>query len=147
MKFYYGMITPSDDTIFVFGSNPEGRHGAGAAKVAWKKFGAKYYQGSGLQGNAYGLVTKDLRLPGTRNVSKEDIEANIKELYDVARTMPDKKFKIAYMNGPDKYTLNGYNGEEMVEMFMAHEIPDNIYFSCAWKPIFKEKMKEKKNGD
>lgn len=33
-KFYEGNITPSDDTIFVFGSNPEGRHGAGSAYVA-----------------------------------------------------------------------------------------------------------------
>lgn len=147
MHFYSGNITPSDDTIFVFGSNPEGRHGAGSAKIAWKKFGAKYYQGSGLQGNAYGLVTKDLRLPGTRNVSKEDIEANIKALYDVARSMPDKKFKVAYRNGANTYTLNGYNGEEMVEMFMAHEIPDNMYFSSEWKPIFAEKMTEYKNGD
>ena len=30
---YEGMITPEPNTIFVFGSNPEGRHGAGAAKV------------------------------------------------------------------------------------------------------------------
>lgn len=136
MHFYSGKITPDKDTIFVFGSNPEGRHGAGAAKVAWKKFGAIYYQGSGLQGNSYGLVTKDLRIKGTRSVSKEDIENNIKELYDVARSMPDKKFKIAYMNGPDQYTLNGYNGREMAEMFQAHEIPDNIYFSDVWKPLF-----------
>lgn len=58
---YTGDITPDADTIFVFGSNPEGRHGAGAAKIAVDKFGAKYGQGEGLQGNAYALPTKDLR--------------------------------------------------------------------------------------
>ena len=37
-KFYIGNITPEANTIFVFGSNPEGRHGAGAAKVARNQF-------------------------------------------------------------------------------------------------------------
>ena len=32
-KFYIGNVTPEANTIFVFGSNPEGRHGAGAAFV------------------------------------------------------------------------------------------------------------------
>lgn len=43
-KFYIGNITPETNTIFVFGSNPEGRHGAGAAKVARNQFGAIYGQ-------------------------------------------------------------------------------------------------------
>ena len=54
-KFYIGNVTPEANTIFVFGSNPEGRHGAGAAKVARNQFGAIYGQGEGLQGNAYAL--------------------------------------------------------------------------------------------
>ena len=58
---YTGNITPNADTIFVFGSNPEGRHGAGAAKVAREKFGAIYGQGEGLQGNAYALPTKRIK--------------------------------------------------------------------------------------
>ncbi|MCB0369444.1 MAG: AAA family ATPase, partial [Bdellovibrionales bacterium] len=51
-RYYTGNIVPEKNTVFVFGSNPEGRHGAGAAKVAVQKFGAKYGQGEGLQGNA-----------------------------------------------------------------------------------------------
>jgi hypothetical protein len=52
--------------------------------------------------------------------------------------MPEKKFKIAYRNGRDEKTLNGYSGLEMVKMFLSHPIPNNIYFSDAWKPIFDE---------
>lgn len=55
---YTGNITPDANTIFVFGSNPEGRHGAGAAKIAREQFGAIYGQGEGLQGNAYAIPTK-----------------------------------------------------------------------------------------
>lgn len=62
MKYYTGDIKPEPNTIFVFGSNPEGRHGAGAAKVAVEKFGAIYGIGEGWQGNAYAIPTKDLRV-------------------------------------------------------------------------------------
>lgn len=68
VNYYTGMIVPDDNTIFVFGSNPEGRHGAGAAKTAVQKFGAIYGQGEGLQGNAYALPTKDLRVTNTSNL-------------------------------------------------------------------------------
>ena len=61
LNFYEGNIEPSDDTIFVFGSNPEGRHGAGAAKIAREQFGAKYGVGEGLTGNAYALPTKRIK--------------------------------------------------------------------------------------
>jgi exodeoxyribonuclease-5 len=80
---YTGMITPDANTIFVFGSNPEGRHGAGAAKTAVEKFGAKYRQGEGLQGNAYALPTKDLnKASGTRwyRPGKKE-ETEVKEWY------------------------------------------------------------------
>ena len=43
------------DEIFVFGSNLEGAHGGGAAYLAWKKWGAIWGQGTGLQGQTYGI--------------------------------------------------------------------------------------------
>lgn len=43
--------------IFVFGSNLSGMHGGGAALVAFRKFGAVWGQGSGLQGQSYGIPT------------------------------------------------------------------------------------------
>ena len=43
--------------IFVFGSNLEGMHGGGAALLAYRKFGAIWGQGVGLQGQSYGIPT------------------------------------------------------------------------------------------
>ena len=43
--------------IFVFGSNLEGHHGGGAAFTAYRKFGAVWGQGVGLQGQSYGIPT------------------------------------------------------------------------------------------
>ncbi len=47
--------------IFVFGSNRQGRHGKGSALEAVRRHGAVYGQPDGLQGNSYGIVTKELR--------------------------------------------------------------------------------------
>lgn len=132
---YTGNITPDANTIFVFGSNPEGRHGAGAAKVAREQFGAIYGQGEGLQGNAYALPTKDLRVKennSLRSISPEQIIESIKKLYETARQNPDKQFKVAYRN-TDRASLNGYTGLEMIDMFLkAGSIPTNIIFSKEW---------------
>jgi len=139
-EVYEGMITDLDDKdVFVFGSNPEGRHGLGAAKTAANKFGAKYGIGRGLQGKSYGLVTKNLKAgffekltgikyekQGKRSVSEKQIRDNINELYELARKMPDHKFFIAYMaNQPN---LNGYTDKEMADMFYDKNIPNNIVF-------------------
>lgn len=138
MKYYTGNITPEPDTIFVFGSNPEGIHGAGSAKVAKNLFGAIYGQGEGLQGSAYALPTKDLRVlenRGYRSISAEQITENIRKMYRCAEEHPDKKFKVAYRNQPDERTLCGYSGRELMVMFKKAcdgNYPDNIYFSEEW---------------
>jgi hypothetical protein len=43
--------------IFVFGSNLNGFHGGGAARVAMNKFGAEWGNGVGLQGQSYAIPT------------------------------------------------------------------------------------------
>ena len=141
INFYTGDIEPEVNTIFVFGSNPEGRHGLGAAKVAVQKFGAKYGIGEGLVGNSYGIPTKDLRVKGLRSISEKDIVKSIQKLYKVAEANPDKIFKVAYRNKADEVTLNGYNGREMFMMFLdatgdSNTFPKNIQFSEEWKNIY-----------
>ena len=139
MKRYIGNIEPEPNTIFVFGSNPEGRHGAGAAKVAREKFDAIYGQGEGLQGHAYALPTKDLRVKennGYCSISKEQIIENIKRMYECAKMHPNLDFKIAYRNVFEK-SLNGYTGIEMIKMFdEAGNIPENIWFSQEWYDFY-----------
>ena len=54
-------------------------------------------------------------------------------MYDVAKKNPDKMFKVAYTNKPNEYSLNGYNGKEMINMFKsAGDIPSNVMFSKIW---------------
>ena len=141
---YEGNITPEKDVIFVFGSNPEGRHGAGSAKVAVNQFGAIYGQGEGLQGNAYALPTTELRYEfqdhtryNRQSLPENQIVESIIKLYDCCKATPDKKFKVAYRSQPDEVTLCGYAGKELMAMFVTAKYqwgdwPSNIYFSKEW---------------
>ena len=139
-KVYQGNIAPEEGTIFVFGSNPEGRHGAGSAKVAREQFGAIYGQGEGLQGNAYALPTTELRYYmrdkySRHSMNEDTIVENIKRMYDCAEEHPEWKFKVAYRNQPSERTLCGYSGRELMAMFKKAcdgNYPDNIYFSEEW---------------
>lgn len=157
MKFYSGMIhSLKDNQVFVFGSNPEGRHGAGTAKVAREKFGAIYGQGRGIQGQAYALPTKNLKAgfkekstgivyekAGEKSLTKEQIIHNIKELYEFAKAKPEKDFFIAYRN--ESRNLNGYSSEDMLDMFLEAgngRLPENMALSVTFKDMYREKTKD-----
>ena len=150
MNYYSGYINElKDNEIFVFGSNPEGRHGAGTAKIAKEKFGAVYGVGRGLTGQCWALPTKNLKpnfyekasgityeKDGFKSISKEQIISNIKDLYDYAEKNQDKRFYIAYTY--EGFNLNGYTGDEMFEMFNYHNIPNNIIFNDTFEVKFNE---------
>ena len=53
------IVNLDENEIFVFGSNEAGIHGAGAARIAFLKFGAEMGLGNGLSGNSYAIPTKD----------------------------------------------------------------------------------------
>jgi hypothetical protein len=134
MKTYKGHIRElPENGIFVFGSNPEGRHGKGAAFIASKNFGAKYGQGRGLMGKSYGIVTKDLRKRIHPSIPSKDIKNEIKELYEFAKTHPELDFYVAY-NSKGPY-LSGFTPEQMAAMFSCVEIPLNIVFEEGFSKL------------
>jgi hypothetical protein len=126
MKTYSGLITHLEPhQIFVFGSNSQGKHGAGAALWALKYAGAIYGQPSGRQGQSYAIITKDLRQKIHPSVSEIRITNQITNLYGYAINHPELDFMISYGVGKN---LNGYTPEQMAIMFKDH-IPDNIVFN------------------
>lgn len=129
-SYYSENIEPIDNVIFVFGSNTEGRHGKGAAKIALDRFGAKYGQAEGLQGNSYAIITKDLS-KDKRSIKKSEILKSIKKLYSFAENNPKLLFCIAYRN-LEETSLSGYTGIEMIELFNSVPAPHNILFSYEW---------------
>lgn len=137
MKTYKGYIDKlSENQIFVFGSNTQGRHSLGAALVAKTKFGAIYGQSEGIQGQSYGIVTKDLTKKIHPSITKEQIKKQIKKLYEFAKENKDKEFLIAY---GIKNNLNFYTPKEMAEMFSSFDIPENIIFEEKFSELLKKK--------
>lgn len=51
-----------ENEIFVFGSNEAGIHGAGAAKLAFDKFGAVWGVGFGHRGQSFAVPSKDKKI-------------------------------------------------------------------------------------
>lgn len=128
-KTYKGYIEKlQPNQIFVFGSNTQGRHGMGAAKIAVKKFGAIYGQSEGIQGKSYAIITKDLTVDDRKTPSrtKEQIKQQIRKLYKYATQNPDKEFLVAYTGTGQN--LNHYSNEDMAEMFACELIPNNVIF-------------------
>ena len=77
-------LGPND--IFVFGSNIQGRHAGGAARVAMNRFGAIFGQGVGLQGNTYAIPTMQGGVA--------TIKPYVDEFIDFAKSRPDLTFYV-----------------------------------------------------
>lgn len=122
--------------VFVFGSNVEGKHGKGAALDALNKFGAIYGQSSGLQGSAYGIVTKDLS-QGLRSISLDEIESQIHDLCYQANSTPN----IQYLLTPIGTSNAGYTVQEIINV-LPDSFPNNIWLpeEFAYRHVSKNSM-------
>lgn len=77
--FHKDGTQPDSSFIFVFGSNLQGIHGAGAAKIAFESYGAIRGIGEGLQGRSYAIPTKATPyIPLTLESVKSHIKTFIK---------------------------------------------------------------------
>ncbi|CAM0077249.1 hypothetical protein VPHK391_0084 [Vibrio phage K391] len=149
MRYWTGEVIThlEPNQVFVFGSNPEGRHGAGAAKHAMK-FGAIYGVGRGLQGQTFALITKNLRPNslcrvsgfrydryGRKSLTLDQIRYNVTEMYETARENPDKDFLVAYTPS-DSESLCGYSPNQLIrECFLRCPggVPSNVVFHEGFK--------------
>jgi hypothetical protein len=110
--------------IFVFGSNEAGVHGSGAAKTAIDEQGAIYGQGIGLQGNSYGIPTKDWHI---KTLPLERIREYVQDFKDFATDHPELEFQVTQIG----CGLAGLKPEEIAPMF--DDSPDNCQFDSAWQ--------------
>lgn len=106
--------------IFVFGSNREGRHGKGAALVAKESHGAIQGYHSGLQGNSYAIITKELRR-WMNPVTLLEVSMGIQKFLGFAAAHPDWKFNVT----PIGCGLAGFKPEQIAPMF--HQAPPNVF--------------------
>ena len=113
----------NETTIFVFGSNEAGIHGAGAAKVARIEYGAVMDVGVGRTGNCYAIPTKDHKI---KTISLSEIRRYVNDFLAYATENPHLTFIVTQIG----CGLAGYHAREIAPMFRG--APDNCQFDTAW---------------
>lgn len=136
MKWYTPEMNDGK-TVFVFGSNLAGRHGAGAAKDAALFWGAQRGVGNGPQGHAYAIPTKDGHL---HTLSVARIRKFVSEFIDYAKEHPELRFLVTEVG----CGLAGHTVYEMAPLFAGS--PDNCTLPPDFKRIIKQHIdREKEN--
>lgn len=116
--------------IFVFGSNLAGRHGAGAALTAFREHGAIYGQGVGIQGNSYGIPTKDENI---RTLPLNKIQKYVDQFIRFAELNPEMEFQVTRVG----CGLAGYEDDDIAPMFVG--APKNCILPVGWR-TYKSKV-------
>ena len=104
-------ITPNnisklaENEIFVFGSNLDGHHYGGAARIAEEKFGAIFGQGVGLQGQSYAIPT----MHGGVDVIKPYVD----EFIEFAKQHPELIFLVTRIG----CGIAGFKDSEIAPLF------------------------------
>lgn len=103
-----------ENEIFVFGSNLQGMHGGGAARIAYEKFGAIWGQGVGLQGQSYGIPTM--------HGGVEAIKPYVDEFIEFAKSHPELTFLVTRIG----CGIAGFRDEEIAPLFKECIEIDNV---------------------
>lgn len=106
-----------DGAVFVFGSNAEGAHGAGAARVAADRFGAVGGVGEGLAGRSYALPTME---------GPAALRAAVERFCATAEEWPGLIFYLTKVG----CGIAGYDEDDVAPLFAA--APANIVRPAGW---------------
>ena len=120
------MVTPEfithlkENEIFLFGSNLQGMHGGGAARMAYERFGAIMGQGVGLQGQCYAIPTM--------HGGVEAIRPYVDEFITFAQQHTELTFLVTRVG----CGIAGFRDEEIAPLFAdAHLLP-NVTLPQGW---------------
>ena len=133
-------ITPSqvnvlaDGEIFVFGSNFQGAHMGGAARVAKEKYGAVWGIGEGLQGKSYAIPTME---------GLENLAPAVQRFTSFAKQHKELKFFVTAIG----CGIAGYQPEEIAPMFLDAAYLPNVYLPLSFWKVILDKYQEEQNSD
>ena len=110
--------------IFVFGSNLDGWHAGGAARVAAEHFGAVMGQGVGLQGQSYAIPTMQGGV--------ETIRPYVDEFIRFADSHPEYTFLVTRIG----CGIAGFRDEEIAPLFAGAIHIANVHLPLSfWKEL------------
>ena len=112
--------------IFVFGSNKDGNHAGGAAKLALEKFGAISGCAYGLQGKSYAINTMS---------GMDEIKQGIANLISHANGNPDSILLVTEIG----CGIAGFKSEQIAPLFEAAKDVENIHLPESFWSVLNEK--------
>ncbi|WP_417177397.1 hypothetical protein [Bacteroides sp.] len=108
-----------ENQIFVFGSNMNGNHAGGAARLAVEKFGAIMGQAEGIQGQSYAIPTLDKDM---QKVTEEELVVFLGNFGNYANEHPEKEFLLTAIGTG----IAGFDASYMAYMLLRANLPDNV---------------------
>ena len=113
--------------IFVFGSNLQGMHAGGAARIAAEKFGAVMGQGVGLQGQSYAIPTMQGGV--------ETIKPYVDEFIKFADCHPELTFLVTRIG----CGIAGFTDKEIAPLFVQAINLPNVHLPLNfWKELVQD---------
>lgn len=112
-----------ENEVFVFGSNLNGNHAGGAAKLAQEKFGAIPGIGEGFMGQSYAFPTLDKNMDKASNRS---IKKSATRLFASAKNNPNHMFLLTKVG----CGIAGFEESEIAKFFK--KMPENIIKPLNW---------------
>lgn len=126
-KFTPEFITElQPNEIFVFGSNLQGMHAGGAARVAYNKFGAVWGEGVGLQGQSYAIPTMHGGVEAIRPYTDEFIK--------FAAQHPELTFLVTRIG----CGIAGFADKEIAPLFASALDAPNVILPQSFVEILEE---------
>lgn len=119
------------DEVFVFGSNLQGMHNGGAARTAYRKFGAIMGQGEGMQGQSYAIPT----MQG----SVDAIRPYVDRFIALAREWDQTTFYVTRIG----CGIAGYTDEQIAPLFADALDLYNVRLPESFVKVLREKGKTK----
>ena len=112
--------------VFVFGSNEQGIHGAGAAKQARQSFGAEIGVGEGPTGRCYALPTRYVSGRTFISLTLPQIAVNVERFLVYASAHPESEFLMTKVG----CGLAGHSESSMAALFAT--APANVVLPNGW---------------
>lgn len=123
------------DDIFVFGSNLQGIHAGGAARVAYEKFGAIMGQGVGIQGQSYAIPTMQGGV--------ETIKPYVDDFIELAREWDQNTFYVTRIG----CGIAGFTDEQIAPLFAEALKLYNVRLPESFVRIIERNNKEKERSE
>ena len=108
-----------ENQVFVFGSNMNGNHAGGAARLAVEKFGAIMGKSEGIQGQSYAIPTLDKDM---QKVTEKELMDALANLRHYATEHPEKEFLLTAIGTG----IAGFDPNYMAYMVLRAKLPDNV---------------------